>query len=244
MLLKDISLDTPEDNVLFDEALFVIAEKHAGGEVLRFWESSKIFIVMGRIGRLEIEVNIPAVNKDGVSILRRTTGGGTVVQGRGCLNYTLILDKKRDPAIGDLRRSYAWISEQVIRSLRSQNIDAVFRPTSDIALSDGEKKFSGNAQRRGKNFILHHGTILYDFDLTLIARYLQMPKDIPEYRRHRQHSDFVANISIDPHVFKRDMARVFGIQGTSSALTSQERSVIASLKERDSLPVCIYPPQT
>lgn len=243
MLLKDISLETPEDNVLFDEALFVAAEKHAGGEVLRFWESSKIFIVMGRIGQLEAEVNIPAVNKDGVSVLRRTSGGGTVVQGRGCLNYTLILDKKRDPAIGDLRRSYEWISQQVIGALRSQGVEAVFRPTSDVALSDGERKFSGNAQRRGKNFILHHGTILYDFDLSLIARYLQMPKDIPEYRRHRPHSDFVTNIAIDPKPFKRDLARAFASQGSVAVLTSQERSVIASLKARDSVPVCIYPPQ-
>ncbi len=243
MLIKDISLESPEDNVLFDEALFVLAEKHAGGEVLRFWESSKVFVVLGRIGQLEAEVNIPAVKKDGISVLRRTSGGGTVVQGQGCLNYTLILDKKRDPAIGDLRRSYAWISDKVIACLRSQGIEAVFRPTSDMAVSDGEKKFSGNAQRRGKNFILHHGTILYDFDLKLIPRYLQMPKDIPEYRRHRSHSDFVANIAIDLRSFKLDLARTFGSLGSESALTSRERQVLASLKARDSVPVCIYPPQ-
>lgn len=243
MLLKDISLETPEDNVLFDEALFVAAEKNAGGEVLRFWESPMVFIVLGRIGQLDAEVKIPSVKNDGVKVLRRTSGGGTVVQGLGCLNYALILDKKRDPAVGDLRRSYSWVSDKVIASLRPQSVEAVFRPTSDIALSVGEKKFSGNAQRRGKNFILHHGTILYNFDLKLIPRYLQMPKDIPEYRRHRQHSDFVTNISIDPHSFKHELARSFGIRGSTAVLTTQERSMIASLKSRDSVPICVYPPE-
>ncbi len=243
MLLKDISLDSPEDNVLLDEALLVLAEKHMGAEVIRFWESPKVFIVLGRIGQLDAEVHLEAVKKDGISVLRRTSGGGTVVQGPGCLNFALVLDKKREPSIGDLRRSYAWISAKVTDVLQRQGVHAVFRPISDIAVSDGEKKFSGNAQRRSKNYILHHGTILYDFDLTLIGRYLPVPKDIPEYRRHRRHDDFVTNIPIDPQPFKRDLAAAFGCRQQASLLSSQERSMIAALKARDSVEVRIYPPE-
>ena len=68
--------------------------------------------------------------------------------------------------------------------------------------SDSEKKFSGNAQRRAKQFILHHGTVLYDFSITDIERYLAAPKNAPEYRGGRSHCDFLANISISKEDIK------------------------------------------
>ena len=106
MVLKDISLDSPEQNILLDEALFVSADKGSGGEILRFWESPTVFIVLGRIGKEHEDIDRAAAQKDKIPILRRTSGGGTVVQGQGCLNYTLILAKDIDPAIADLRKSY------------------------------------------------------------------------------------------------------------------------------------------
>jgi lipoate-protein ligase A len=239
MILKDISLDSPEENVLLDEALFVLAEKFSGGEVLRFWESQKPFIVLGRIGKEQDDIHIETVKKDNIPVLRRASGGGTVVQGPGCLNYSLILDKDRDKHLSDLRKSYQWISERVIEALNQQSQKAVFRPISDMALASTEKKFSGNAQRRGKNFILHHGTILYDFDLRMIAIYLRMPKDIPDYRRGRPHDDFVTNISIDPQQFKHDLAQIFAVDATDNSVTPQQKVILQSLREKSSISVDI-----
>jgi len=121
----------------------------------------------------------------------------------------LILSKQKYPQLNDLRYSYEWISARVIGALRRAGVEAYFRPTSDLATGADEKKFSGNAQRRGKHFILHHGTILYNFDLSLISRYLNMPVDIPLYRQDRPHTDFVTNVSIDPAVFKGYLAQSF-----------------------------------
>jgi len=208
MQFRDISFPTPQENIAFDEALWRLAEKHSGGEYLRFWESSKVFVVMGLTGRAQTDVNLIHTQEDNIPVLRRSSGGGTVVQGPGCLNYAMVLSKQKHPQINDLRKSYEWISAKVIEALRQAGVEAYFRPTSDIATGEGEKKFSGNAQRRGKHYILHHGTILYKFDLSLISRYLNMPKDIPEYRKHRSHTDFVTNIPIDPHVFKDRLARI------------------------------------
>jgi len=209
MQFRDISFPTPQENIAFDEVLWRMAEKHEAGEYLRFWESAQVFIVMGRIGREEMDVNTSRAQKDRIPVLRRSSGGGTVVQGPGCLNYSLVLSKEKHPEINDLRRSYEWISVRVIEVLRQQGVEAYFRPTSDMATGAGEKKFSGNAQRRGKQYILHHGTILYRFDLSLISSYLNMPKDIPDYRKDRPHTDFVTNIPIDPRIFKEQLARAF-----------------------------------
>jgi len=209
MHLRDISFPTPQENIAYDEVLLSLAEKHGAGEYLRFWESPQIFIVLGSIGRREIDVNCTRVQLDNIPVLRRSSGGGTVVQGPGCLNYTLVLSKQKHPELNDLRKSYEWISARVIEALRQSGVEAYFRPTSDLATGPNEKKFSGNAQRRVKHHILHHGTVLYKFDLSLISRYLNMPHDIPEYRKHRPHTDFVTNIPIDPRIFKDHLARCF-----------------------------------
>jgi lipoate-protein ligase A len=240
MILKDVSLDSPEENILLDEALFVLADKGAGGEVLRFWESAKTFIVLGRIGKEAEDIHAKAALQDNIPVLRRTSGGGTVVQGPGCLNYTLILSKHTDPAIADLRQSYQWISAKMVQALGDLNIEAEFHPISDIALVANRKKFSGNAQHRGKNYILHHGTILYNFDLSLIPRYLQMPKDRPEYRQNRPHEDFVTNIAINPADFKAAFKNVFFVRDELN-LTALEQTTLESLKDKHALHVQLYP---
>jgi lipoate-protein ligase A len=225
MQLRDISFPTPQENIAFDEVLLSLAEKQRTGEYLRFWESSKIFIVMGLIGRADIDVNSSHIQEDNILVLRRSSGGGTVLQGPGCLNFTLVLSKQKHPQLNDLRRSYEWISTKIIEALRQAGLEAYFRPPSDLATGPEEKKFSGNAQRRRKLYILHHGTILYKFDLSLISRYLNMPREIPEYRKHRPHTDFVTNIPIDPHVFKDHLAKAF-LTTALQAPSAQELSLL------------------
>ena len=229
MQVKDLTLATPQENILYDEVLLQLADKHGGGEILRFWESSQIFIVLGSIGKKEDDIWLDRASQDKIPVLRRTSGGGTVVQGPGCLNYTLVLDKKRHADLNDLRKSYAWISSKVIDALEGCGVEATFRPISDIALSNSEKKISGNAQHRGKNFILHHGTILCDFDLNFISRYLQMPKDIPDYRKNRPHQDFVTNTCISSDKFKESLSQIFGLKMNQSQNPSSQE--LLALKE-------------
>jgi lipoate-protein ligase A len=240
MVVKDVSLPSPEDNVLLDEALFLAADKDSGGEVLRFWESPQVFIVLGRIGKEHDDIDLMTAHKDGIPVLRRTSGGGTVVQGPGCLNFTFVLSKDRDPALADLRKSYQWILSKVIEALKSSGVESRFHPISDLALVSNDKKFSGNAQHRGKKFILHHGTILYDFDLSLIPRYLKMPKDIPEYRRSRPHADFVTNIAIAPQRFKDALISIFHAKQEIN-LTTSENNTLQTLKSKHPIRVDAHP---
>jgi lipoate-protein ligase A len=63
---------------------------------------------------------------------------------------------------------------------------------SDLAAAG--RKFSGNAQQRKRDHLLHHGTLLYRFDLGLLHRYLRMPDKQPAYRASRAHEKFVTNL--------------------------------------------------
>ena len=234
MLSKDISFSTPAENILFDDVLLHLAEQGSSPEVLRFWESSEIFIVLGRTGKWEEDVYVDCVCKENIPVLRRSSGGGTVVQGKGCLNFTLVLSKKHHPDIPDLRKSYRFILGKITDALALLGVPAVFKPISDLAVVDGEKKFSGNAQHRGRNFILHHGTILYDFDLPLIEKFLKMPRDVPEYRRNRSHLEFVTNIGLKAVVIKEAIQKIFNVRGQEHSLNARESESLKNfLKNRE-----------
>ncbi|MCK5215873.1 MAG: lipoate--protein ligase family protein [Candidatus Omnitrophica bacterium] len=232
MILKNITLDTPAENVLYDEVLLRSAEKGQQGEALRFWEPRDIFVVMGLIGKLHDEVILENIKKDNVPVLRRFSGGGTVVQGRGCLNFTLVLDKGRNNDLPDIRKSYAFILNKVITALKRCDIEAVLQPLSDLALHEGLRKFSGNAQHRGRKFIMHHGTILYDFDLALIEKYLCMPGKYPEYRQERGHGDFVTNIKGAPARIKDELCHEFLVSKENNTVSQQEESILKELSSQ------------
>jgi lipoate-protein ligase A len=74
-----------------------------------------------------------------------------------------------------------------------------------LGLSDigqGDRKFSGSAQRRLRKYLLYHGTVLYRFPIELLARYLRPPRRQPAYRRQRDHAEFVINVPADPESLK------------------------------------------
>ena len=228
MFLKDLTLKTPQENILYDEVLLHLAEQGRGGEVLRFWESPDIFVVLGKICKEQEDIKIDAVLKDNIPVLRRSSGGGTVLQGQGCLNYALVLSKARDPQIADLRKSYQYILGKVILALKQFDVEAVFCPISDIALAHSLKKISGNAQKRSKQFILHHGTMLYDFDLQSIEKYLKIPNETPEYRQRRPHADFVANVSFNTGAMKNNLKKIFKVTAEESYLNAAEQECLQS----------------
>lgn len=203
MILYDLSFQSPLENLICDDMFLKRAEKDGfKDDVLRLWESPVPFVVLGRAGKVEEDVNTDSCRQDNVEIFHRSSGGGTVVQGSGCLNFSFILSKENDQDLNDLHRSYQKILGQIIGVLKHLGVEAEVYPISDLALSSTKKKFSGNAQRRLRRNILHHGTILYQFDLHLIEKYLKTPKSMPEYRFKRSHLNFVDNINVDSQRIK------------------------------------------
>jgi lipoate-protein ligase A len=203
MKVLDLSFSDPQENLTCDDELLLKADKAGGPEVLRFWESPVVFVVLGRACDEESDVHRDMCQKDGIPVLRRSSGGGTVVQGPGCLNFALVLSRSRHADLLSITRSYEYILKKVTRALEDCGIEAEFRPVCDLVLPGGEKKFSGHAQRRSRTHILHHGTILYGSDISLVTRYLKMPPKMPEYRRSRSHEDFITNVSLDVPRFKK-----------------------------------------
>jgi lipoate-protein ligase A len=198
MKLLDYTLPTAAENLALDEALLVRADE--GGEVLRLWESPAVAVVVGSGGSVGIDVNAAACAADGVPILRRASGGGTVVLGPGCLCFSLVLSYTHAPGLNEIPASNRYILARVLKAL-APVVSAKVEGTSDLAA--GGVKFSGNAQQRKRTHFLHHGTLLCGFDLALVSKYLNSPERQPDYRQSRPHAEFVANLPITVEEAKR-----------------------------------------
>ncbi len=201
MKLFDRTFATAEENLACDEVLLAWAEAGQGEETLRFWEPAETFVVLGRSNRPADEVNLAACAGLGIPVLRRCSGGGTVLQGPGCLNYALILRHEATPELAGVTQANRLILERH-RAAFSALLGEPVEIAGVTDLSVGGRKFSGNAQRRTRRFLLFHGTILLGLDLALMERALPLPSQPPPYREGRPHRDFLRNLSLSSRVAK------------------------------------------
>lgn len=211
MRFLDCSLDEPALNLALDEALLNAVERGDSGDVLRFWESPVPFVVLGTSQKVREEVNTGACERDGVAITRRCSAGGCVLQGPGSLNFSLALRlSDEEPALKSVRKSYCHIICRVCAALATLGVQARHEGISDIAV-DG-RKVSGNSQKRRRNAILHHGTLLHGMDPALIARYLREPEDRPAYRGYRTHDQFVMQLPATGEALREAVRGPFGAE--------------------------------
>jgi len=191
----DLTLPTLVENLALDEALLQeLQAAPADGlpGLLRVWEWPAHAVVLGAAGKIAADVHVDRCERDGIEIQRRSSGGGTVLLGPGCLMFSLMLRFEMAVELREVHSSYRWIMDKLASCVDPWLPGVAQAGICDLAV-DG-RKVSGNAQQRKRTTLLHHGTLLYDFDLTLIPEYLKLPMDRPEYRGSRDHLDFVRNI--------------------------------------------------
>jgi lipoate-protein ligase A len=227
MYFLDRTLPSLAENIALDEALLLAAESGDGGELLRFWEWPAPAVVLGSGGRLADDVNEVACAAEHVPIVRRSSGGGTVLLGHGCLLYTLVLSYQRDQILTDIRQSYRYILGRIAAAL-SKGIGSI-EPAGISDLVFAARKFSGTAQQRKRSFLLHHGTLLYDMDLSVIPRYLREPPRQPDYRGGRPHLAFVGNLPLNNEEIKQRLRRLWDAEEAQLAWSAEEvrRLVVA-----------------
>ena len=102
------------------------------------------------------------------------------------------------------------------------------RGSCDLAL--GGRKFSGSAQKRSRYCLLHQGTLLYDFSLESIPLYLRQPEKQPDYRKGREHLDFVSNLPLGSAELRERIATVW--EAEPAARTWEMPSLEALLEEK------------
>ncbi len=216
------TLPTPAENLACDEALLDVCEER-GEETLRFWESPVPFVVVGYGNRIASEVNVEECQRRGVPILRRCSGGGTVVQGSGCLNYNLTLHWDENGPLASVTATNQFIMERNRAALgQLLGMEVSVQGHTDLAFREVESsrwlKFSGNAQRRRRRALVFHGTILHGFDLSLIEALLNFPSAQPDYRASRRHTEFVRNVPSTPGQIRAALTAAWSASDSSTEI--------------------------
>jgi lipoate-protein ligase A len=148
-----------------------------------------------------LEVNLAACREENVGIYRRCSGGGTVLQGPGCLNYALVLNVARNQALRKTSAANSYIMARQRQALagvlgRTVRVEGI----TDLSL-DG-RKFSGNAQRHKRQALMFHGTFLLHFNISLMEKFLPLPSRRPDYRQNRTHDQFLTNLEAPAALIK------------------------------------------
>ena len=228
----DFTFPTPAENLAGDEALMDLCENGLEGEILRFWEPKAPFIVLGYANQAAREVNLEACKKEGIPVFRRCSGGGTVVQGPGCLNYSLIL-RMDDGPLRSITGTNKFIIERhgaALEPLLKAGVQ--IQGHTDLALEN--LKFSGNAQRRLRNRLIFHGTFLLNFDVSLVEKLLPMPSKQPCYRENRSHTDFLTNLKLPAADVKSALRRIWNAeQMLTNIPTDKIRELVSARYSRD-----------
>lgn len=126
-----------------------------------FWQNRNA-IIIGKFQNTLAEVNEDYVRRHHIQVVRRLSGGGAVYHDLGNLNYTWITDAD-DVSRVDLKK----FCQPVADALRTLGANAEVSGRNDI-LIDGQK-ISGNAQYVRNGRVMHHGTLLFDSDLTVLS---------------------------------------------------------------------------
>jgi lipoate---protein ligase len=190
----DRTWPTIADNLAVDEAMLQLVQQQPAFAVLRFWEATAPCVIIGRSNRRAVEVQLDACAELGVPVLRRCSGGGAVVLGAGCLCYALALPVAPVVRSHGLSAVTQAIMQRISFGLSDCGVNVTVQGVSDLVY--GGRKCSGNSARWLPDAVLHHGTILYQFDLEFVSRCLRFPSKQPDYRASRPHADFVTNLPV------------------------------------------------
>jgi lipoate-protein ligase A len=144
----------PAYNLAFEE---YVLNNRTEGNILILWQNENA-VIIGRNQNTAQEIDSAFVAEHGIRVVRRNTGGGAVYHDLGNLNYSFITDDSAD------RKGF---TEPVVKALQALGLDTCASGRNDILVNG--LKVSGTAQQITKGRILHHGTLLFDSDPSMIA---------------------------------------------------------------------------
>jgi lipoate-protein ligase A len=170
-----------------------ILERHDRPLVIDVWVPRETVVVCGSSNDPAVECNLPACLSDGVPVLKRYGGGGTVVLYPGCVIVSLGM----------------WVTEhfhndRYFRLLNSAvnsclhagfAFDAILGEAGISDLVAGDMKFGGTSLFRSRNYLLYQASLIIDCDRPMISKYLAHPSREPGYRRGRAHGSFLTGLA-------------------------------------------------
>ena len=162
-------------NMAIDEAM-LLTQKASVQPTLRFYDWLQPAFSFGYFQRISEEVDVSACDAHGIELVRRMTGGGTVIHGWD-VTYTIIISHGYGMFPKDISAAYCAISDCLINGLQRLGVDVAHQIEKPIAgnapniclansaqydtLLNG-KKIAGVSQRRNQAGVMYQGYIALD----------------------------------------------------------------------------------
>lgn len=183
--MKFLILDSrdPYFNLAVEEYLFL----YETDDVFMLWQNENT-VVVGKNQNAYAEIKMDVVRERGIKISRRITGGGAVYHDLGNVNYSFISTRREGSDI-----DFEYFTAPIIEALASMGIKAELSGRNDL-LTEG-RKFSGNAQHTKGDRTLHHGTLLWRTDLSVLSEVLSVDRSKIESKAIASVRSRVVNLS-------------------------------------------------
>ncbi|GIN19272.1 MAG TPA: lipoate--protein ligase [Bacillus bacterium] len=186
LFIDNQGITDPRINLAIEEFALKNLEISKDGYLLFYINEPSIII--GKNQNTIEEINTDYVEKNGIHVVRRLSGGGAVYHDLGNLNYSFITKDE-----GNSFMNFQKFTKPVTQALERLGVKAELKGRNDI-LVDG-RKISGNAQFATRGRMFSHGTLLFDSEIENVVSALKVRKDKIESKGIKSIRSRVANIS-------------------------------------------------
>ena len=234
MKLLILNTNDPYYNLAVEEYIFDNCEE----ETFILWQNEPS-VVIGKNQNAFAEIDLDYAKENNINIVRRITGGGAVYHDLGNLNFSYI-SPHHDGGIDFKKFTYP-----IVIALRSLNLDAELSGRNDILING--KKVSGNAQFSKNGRVLHHGTILFNSDLSVLSSALRVDPSKISAKAIKSVRARVTNIKIElksdvslsefRDIIAEHVKKTFGANEIEAPISEE----IKKLYERNSSKEWIFP---
>ena len=183
MLFINSTTTNPYINIATEEYLL----RNFTEDIIFIYSNTPSIIVGKHQNTLE-EINLRFVIENNIDVVRRLSGGGTVYHDNGNLNFTFIRNGETGKLI-----DFKKYTQPVIDYLKSIGAEAYLGTKNEIRI--GKDKVSGNAEHIYKNRVMHHGTLLFNSELTVLNNAIKREENRYKSKAVQSNRTNVANIS-------------------------------------------------
>ncbi len=205
-ILINLDCTDPYTNLAFEE--YLLKQKPYGEDsIFMLWRNAPS-VIIGKNQNAYREINKDFIDEGGIKLVRRMTGGGAVFHDLGNVNFTFIGEDEN----GEL--DFGKYALPVARAISALGVKAELNGRNDICI--GDRKFSGTAQCIENGRVLHHGTLLYDADLSKLSGALKVnseklkDKGIRSVESRVTNLKGITNCTLTPTEFMEYVAECYG----------------------------------
>lgn len=187
MRLSYLNLKTtdPATNLATEQYVFESLPKDRAYFML--WQNDNA-IILGKHQNTLAEINDSFVKENNIKVIRRLSGGGAVYHDLGNLNFTFIADAQDKNSL-----DFSLFCQPVVNTLKDLGINAELNGRNDMTIEG--KKFSGNSQYIKDGRVLHHGTLLFQSDLSVVEKALTVDPEKIQAKGVKSVRSRITNIS-------------------------------------------------